>query len=202
MAAAGTVHVVDDDALMRASVRSLLVLSGYTVRIHEKATAFLAEAERAPGCVLTDIRMPEVDGLELQRRLRERNIMMPVIIMTGQGDITTAVEAMKAGAVDFLEKPFEPETLIAAVDRALARSAAIRESHAAFQTAQARLGSLTSREREVADLLFKGLSNKEIGLMLGTSPRTVEVHRARVMEKLHVQGVADLVRLMMSSNAA
>jgi two-component system response regulator FixJ len=196
-----TVHVVDDDPAMRDSLRLLLEASGFAVRTHESAIAFLAEAATASGCVLTDVRMPGLDGLELQRRLNEQRLFLPVIVMTGQGDIAIAVNAMRAGAVDFLEKPFEADSLIEAVGRALKKSERLREAGATAARAASRLASLTPREREVLDLLVTGLPNKAIGNKLGASPRTIEVHRARVFEKLQAHGLPDLVRLVLAAEA-
>ncbi|MDR3529784.1 MAG: response regulator FixJ [Rhodopila sp.] len=201
MGLANTVYVVDDDSAVRDSLRMLLESSGFTVRTHDSARAFLAERPAVSGCVLTDVRMPEIDGLELQRLLREQGIWLPVIVMTGQGDIAIAVRAMKTGAVDFLEKPFDDEALFQAIDRALAENRLRREAASLSAEASARISSLTPREREVLDLLVTGLPNKAIGNELGTSPRTIEVHRARVMEKLQVRSLPELVRLVLATEA-
>ena len=201
MIAAGTVHVVDDDPAMRDSLRLLLEASGFSVRMHDGAGAFLAEIPAGSGCVLTDVRMPEIDGLELLKRLNEHRARLPVIIMTGQGDIAIAVQAMKAGAVDFLEKPFAEEALFDAVGRALEKSEKLREEAASSAEAAARLAALTPREREVLDLLVSGLNNKEIARQLGASPRTIEVHRARVLEKLKAHSLPELVRLVLLAEA-
>jgi two-component system response regulator FixJ len=201
----GTVHVVDDDAAMRDSLRMLLEVSGYAARTHDSGVALLEEAARRdanePGCVLTDVRMPEMDGLELLRRLRALGVRLPVIVMTGQGDVAIAVQAMKAGAVDFLEKPFAVEALLDAVRRALEQSARQHEVAATAAEATARLATLTPREREVLDLLVSGLPNKAIANTLGASPRTIEVHRARVLEKLRAHSLPDLVRLVLAADA-
>jgi two-component system response regulator FixJ len=199
MDAVDTVHVVDDDAAIRDSLRVLLESSGFIVRGHDSAKALLAAAPTLAGCVLTDVCMPEIDGLELQRRLKERNLRLPVIVMTGQGDIPIAVRAMKAGAVDFLEKPFEEEQLLSAVRRALQESKQRQTALSTSAQAAARLTALTPREREVLDLLVSGLSNKAIANELGTSPRTIEVHRARVFEKLEARSLPDLVRLVLAA---
>jgi two-component system, LuxR family, response regulator FixJ len=201
----GTVHVVDDDAAMRDSLRMLLEVSGYIVHTHDSGVLFLTEAARrdakGPGCVLTDVRMPEMDGLELLRRLRVLGVRLPVIVMTGQGDIAIAVQAMKAGAVDFLEKPFADDTLFGAVRHALEQSVRQHEVAATAAEATTRLAALTPREREVLDLLVTGLPNKAIANTLGTSPRTIEVHRARVLEKLGANNLPDLVRLVLAAEA-
>ena len=197
MAATGTVHIVDDDPGLRESLRAILERSGYVVTTWRDAKHFLSDGEPAPGCVIADVRMPGIDGLQLQRLLAERRCLLPVIVMTGEGDVSTAVKAMKGGAVDFLEKPLEFETLLAAVDRALRRAEALDQAAGRSASAANRLALLTPREREVLDCLVRDLSNKEIGNELGASPRTIEVHRARVLEKLQAAGVADLVHIVM-----
>jgi two-component system response regulator FixJ len=201
MTGSGTVHVVDDDEAMRDSLRVLLESAGFAVQTHDGARAFLREASVAVGCVLTDVRMPEIDGLELQRRLGEERVRLPVIVMTGQGDIAIAVQAMRAGAVDFLEKPFDDDSLFEAIGRALLLGERLREVHAVADQASARIATLTPREREVLDLLIAGLPNKAIANKLGASPRTIEVHRARVHEKLQAKALPDLVRLVLAAEA-
>jgi two-component system response regulator FixJ len=201
MSGIATVHVVDDDAAMRDSVRILLEASGFAVLIYDSAGAFLASGPMGPGCVLTDVRMPEIDGLALLRRLREQGVQLPVIVMTGEGDIAVAVQAMKAGAIDFLEKPFGDEALIEAVGRAQKQSERLQEIAATSAEAASRLAALTPREREVFDLLVNGLPNKAIANTLGASPRTIEVHRARVFEKLRAHSLPDLVRLLLAAEA-
>jgi two-component system, LuxR family, response regulator FixJ len=195
----GTVYIVDDDAAVCDSLRVLLEACGFAVRTYGGADAFLAAVAELWGCVLTDVRMPHIDGLELQKRLREAGSRLPVIVMTGQGDIPAAVNAMKAGAVDFLEKPFDDETLLGAVRRALEESGRRRKMDAAAAVAAERLAELTPREREVFDLLVTGLSTKAIANQLRASPRTIEVHRARVFEKLQAHSLPDLVRLMLTA---
>ena len=199
MSATSTVHVVDDDAAMRDFLRMLLEGSGFAVRLFDSAGAFLAAAPFDLGCVLTDVRMPDIDGLELLRRLRERAIRLPVIVMTGQGEVAIAVQAMKAGAVDFLEKPFGDDSLFEAIGHALEQGERLREIAATAADAASRLANLTPREREVFDLLVTGLPNKAIANTLGASPRTIEVHRARVFEKLRANSLPDLVRLMLAA---
>lgn len=199
MSVASTVHVVDDDPAMRDSLRMLLESSGFAVLTHDSAGAFLSSASFDLGCVITDIRMPDIDGLELLRRLREQGTPLPVVVMTGQGDIAIAVQAMKAGAVDFLEKPFDDAALLEAIGRALEQGEKLRERAATTSDAMALLASLTPREREVFDLLVTGLPNKAIANNLGASPRTIEVHRARVMEKLRASSLPDLVRLLLAA---
>jgi len=199
MGAIDSVHVVDDDAAIRDSLRVLLGSAGFPVKTYDSAAAFLAAAPGLAGCVLTDVRMPEMDGLELQRRLSQHDIRLPVIVMTGQGDIPLAVRAMKAGAVDFLEKPFADAALLDAVRRALAESRRIQAGESAATEASRRLAALTPREREVLQLLVAGMSNKAIAIEVGASPRTVEVHRARVFEKLSARSLPDLVRLVLAA---
>ena len=203
MAETPLVHVVDDDAAVRDSLHVLLELAGLSVRTYDSAAAFLTAATNLGiGCVLTDVRMPDLDGLELQRRLAERGIRMPVIVMTGHGDVPIAVEALKAGAADFLEKPFDDAHLLAAVTSALAASRRAGEEAAAVAEIATRLASLTPREREVLDRLVAGQPNKTIAYDLGSSPRTVEVHRARVMEKMGARSLPELVRMAITAGEA
>jgi two-component system, LuxR family, response regulator FixJ len=195
MPAERTVHVVDDDPAIRRSLEQLLEAAGFKVVSYDTPLAFLDAAfDLVPGCVLLDIRMPGMDGLELQALLQEGNVPMPVVIMTGQGDIQSAIRAMKAGAVDFLEKPYSDESLISAIESALAgadRANVQREAAAA----SAQISALSPREREVLDALVAGRPNKVIAFDLGISVRTVEVHRARMMERLGVRQLAGAVRL-------
>jgi two-component system response regulator FixJ len=196
MADAILVHVVDDDEAVRDSLSVLLESAGLAVRTYESATAFLEALPRlGAGCVLTDVQMPELDGLALQRRLTALGIRMPVVVMTGHGDVPIAVEALKAGAADFLEKPFDDAQLLSVVQSALAASQRTQDADAATAEIARRLASLTPREREVLDKLVAGQPNKTIAYDLGSSPRTVEVHRARVMEKMGVRSLAELVRM-------
>jgi|SRR5271170_6995421 len=199
MGAMNSVHVVDDDAAIRDSLRVLLASAGLPVQTYDSAAAFLAAAAGLAGCVLTDVRMPEMDGFELQQRLSQRDIHLPVIVMTGQGDIPLAVRAMKAGAIDFVEKPFDDAELLDAVRRALAESRRIEEIESVAAEATHQLATLTPREREVLQLLVTGLSNNAIAIELGASPRTVEVHRARVFEKLQARSLPDLVRAVLAA---
>ncbi len=202
MATARMIHVVDDDAAIRDSLRVLLESSGLAVSTYASAPLFLAAAAESSGCVLTDVRMPGMDGLALQRALRERGVRLPVIVMTGQGDIPIAVRAMKEGAVDFLEKPFADQDLLDAVRRALAESERRAAREQLCEEAQRKLAMLTAREREVLDLLVSGLSTKAIANALGASPRTIEVHRARVFEKLGARSLPELVRFALEAGAA
>lgn len=190
------VHVVDDDDSVRRSVGFMLKTSGHLVKSYASGAELLKEAKRLePGCVLLDIRMPGMDGLEVQQELRNLGVSLPVIIMTGHGDIPLSVRAMKAGAIDFIEKPFEKSALVAAVDegfRTMARSDSGRER---AQSAIVRLQALTTRERDVLDGLAKGFPNKTIAYDLGISPRTVEIHRANLMSKLEVRSLSEALRL-------
>lgn len=190
------VYVVDDDDAIRRSVSFMLRTSGYSVRVYAAGTAFLREAKAvAPGCVLLDVRMPEMDGLEVQRRLTERGVDLPVVVLTGHGDVAIAVEAMKGGAIDFIEKPFEKAQLLAALDIAFARLSNRDAAHASQEDARVRIAALTPREQDVLRGLVRGHPNKTIGYDLGISPRTVEVHRANLMTKLGVHSLSDALRL-------
>ena len=196
---AATVYIVDDDEAVRDSLGVLLHAANYQVRAHDNPMAFLNEAQAACGCVLTDVCMPGMDGLELQRRLNEQGSRLPVIVMTGKADIAIAVSAMREGAVDFLEKPFSGEVLRNAVVRALEISAMLHDTAAASAEAVAKLSALTKREREVVDCLIKGMSSKLIARELGASPRTIEGHRASLVKKLDVHTLPDLVRLVQAA---
>lgn len=198
---AGAVHVVDDDAAIRDSLAALLGAAGFLVKEYESASAFLTALEdTAAGCVVTDVRMPEISGLELLRRLGARQAHLPTIVLTGAADVQMAVEALKSGAVDFIEKPFEPATILAAVGAAMRRSAKDdglarqRESHVQG------LAGLSAREQDVLDGLLSGRSNKEIARDLGISPRTVEAYRAKLMIKMEADSLPELVRIAMSAN--
>ena len=203
MAADGVVHVIDDDADVRQSLAFLLSTAGLAVRVHDSAVAFLKVLpEIKDGCVVTDVRMPGIDGLELQRRLGELERRLPVIVMTGHGDVPLAVEAMKAGAVDFIEKPFDDEVMLSAIRAALARQADDRERNARAAAIQERIARLSDRERDVLDRLVAGKANKVIAYELGISPRTVEVYRANVMTKMQADSLSELVRMALIESSA
>ena len=190
------VHIVDDEEAIRRSASFMLKTSGYAVETWPTGAAFLSEVRHAAeGCILLDVRMPEMDGLEVQQALLDRGVTMPVIVLTGHADVSIAVRAMKAGAVDFLERPFEKAVLIAAIEPAFGRMAAADGAVARAAEAEVILAVLTPREREVLDGLAQGLPNKTIAYDLGISPRTVEVHRANLMAKLDVRSLSDALRL-------
>jgi two-component system response regulator FixJ len=200
MSADRTVHVVDDDAAVRRSLERLLDAAGFRVVSYDSSLAFLQAARGlSGGCVLLDVRMPGMDGLEVQARLNQLNVSLPVIMMTGHGDVPSAVRAMKAGAVDFLEKPFDDETLLRTIEVGLAGKPG-RERDA-LQAAQ-RIATLSPRECEVLDGLLAGRPNKVIAFDLGISVRTVEVHRARMMERLGTRQLAGAIRLAIMASLA
>jgi two-component system response regulator FixJ len=191
-----TIHLVDDDEAIRRSASFMLRTSGYIVKTHASGVELLAQAKDiAPGCILLDIRMPEMDGLEVQRTLKERGVLLPVIIITGHGDVNLAVQAMKAGAVDFIEKPFEKSVLISAIDEGFARIDQAGRRHARADEAKVRLEALTPREHDVLQGLVRGHPNKTIAYDLGISPRTVEIHRANLMGKLGVPSLSEALRI-------
>lgn len=190
------VHIVDDDEAIRRSVAFMLKTSGYKVDSWPSGVAFLKDVRQVePGCILLDVRMPEMDGLEVQAELAQRGIALPVVIVTGHGDIAIAVRAMKAGAVDFVEKPFHKDTLLAAIELGLERLASVGDRAARAAEARTILAALTARERQVLEGLTQGLPNKAIAFDLGISPRTVEVHRANLMAKLDVHSLSDALRI-------
>ncbi len=196
MATEKWVYIVDDDDAVRRSAGFMLKTSGYRVETYVSGVAFLKDMHPvAPGCVLLDVRMPEKDGLQVQKELSARGIALPVIVMTGHGDVQVAVEAMKAGAVDFIEKPFEKATLLAALEDGFGRIEQSDLKARLAEQAAVRLNALTPRERDVLRGLADGLPNKTIGYRFGISPRTVEIHRAHLMEKLGVRSLADALRI-------
>ena len=193
------VFVVDDDADIRDSMRLLLEVAGFKVRNFISAKQFLADDSSKHGCLIADIRMPDMSGLELQEEVTRRHIDLPVIIMTGHGDVPLAVRAMKAGAIDFLEKPFDDEKMLASVRRALEIGSKARSRKAEAEAAKTLLASLTPRERGVLDKLVQGRSNKVVAYELGISPRTVEIHRAHIMGKMDASSLSDLVRVVLAA---
>ena len=192
------VVVVDDDSGVRNAMRALLKSVGLNATLFSSAQEFLTAYDpQQPGCLLLDIRMPGMSGLELQQELNLRGAVIPVIFMTGHGDVPMAVEAMQHGAFDFLQKPFRDQDLLDRIQRAISKDTERRKSLGEHARIQAHLESLTPREREVLDLMTLGKQNKVIGQDLGVSPRTIEIHRARVMEKMGAHSVAELVRMML-----
>ena len=189
------VYLVDDDEAVRRSAGFMLKTSGFTVKSFTTGSEFLKERELAPGCVLLDVRMPGMDGLEVQKALRDRGNHHPIIVMTGHGDVSVAVSAMKAGAVDFIEKPFEKATLLEAIDEGFARLERSDRSRLRADEARVRLNSLTPREMDVLQGLVRGYPNKTIAYDLDISPRTVEIHRANLMTKLGVPSLSDALRI-------
>ncbi|MBA4163517.1 MAG: DNA-binding response regulator [Erythrobacter sp.] len=190
------VHIVDDEEALRRSTSYALKTSGYSVKTWTSGAAFLKEVRQVEvGCILLDIRMPDVDGIEVQRILAERGVTMPVVIMTGHGDVSTAVRAMRAGAVDFLEKPFDKASLLRAIEMAFERLENRAGAVARAAEAEVIIGALTPRERDVIEGLAQGLPNKTIAYDLGISSRTVEVHRANLMVKLGVRSLSDALRI-------
>jgi len=190
------VHVVDDDDSVRRSVGFMLKTSGYRVRSFASGAEILKESKALePGCILLDIRMPGMDGLEVQEALQSHGVPLPVIIMTGHGDVPLSVRAMKAGAIDFIEKPFEKDVLITAIESGFAVLKRADSGREKAKDAAVRLQVLTPREREVLDGLAQGLPNKTIAYDLGISPRTVEIHRANLMTKLEVRSLSEALRL-------
>lgn len=196
------IHIVDDEASLRRALVFLLESAGWRVAAHESAKAFLAAwTEPAPpGCLILDIRMPLMSGLELQRILNERGIRLPVIFLTGHADVSIAVQAMKHGACELIEKPFKDQVLLDAVGQAVRGDLARRDEVLTRQALRSRLDKLSPRETEVARLVAEGLPNKIIGLQLDISERTVQVHRLHVMEKLGIHSAAELAQLMLKAD--
>lgn len=193
------VHVIDDDDAARHSLKFLIDCAGYRVADYNSALAFLAalpaDGHIGPGCIVTDVRMPEMTGLELVDRLKERGVAEPVIVITGHADVPMAIQAMKAGVVDFVEKPFADDAILSVIHEALEKRTAEVEADAEGQEIAQKLDSLSQREREVLDRLVEGKANKIIAFELGISVRTVEVYRANVMTKMQVKSLPQLVRM-------
>jgi two-component system response regulator FixJ len=198
MTANGVVHIVDDDDAVRQSLAFMLSAAGLPVRLYDSASSFLAGLS-APqsGCLITDIRMPGMSGIELLKTLREKSFSMPAIVITGHGDVPLAVEAMKAGAVDFIEKPFEEEAILTAVRRALEHGL---DENGDGNVVAAKLATLSERERQVLEGLVAGHPNKTIAYGLGISPRTVEVYRANLMAKMQAKSLSELIRMAILAN--
>jgi two-component system response regulator FixJ len=191
-----SILIVDDDADVRDSLRALLESAGFTVRDFGSAKRVLEDTTVADGaCLIADIRMPDMDGLTLQEELLRRQAGLPVIIITGHGDIPLAVRAMGAGAIDFIEKPFDDELLLESIERALDQGKESRSQNSLARTAAARIALLTERERQIFERLVKGLPNKVVAYELDISPRAVEVYRAHVMDKLQARSLSEVVRL-------
>lgn len=194
------VHIIDDDQAVRDSLAFLLQSMRFSTSVHESGVAFLAALTvEHQGCIVTDIRMPDISGIELLRRVKEMNVQMPVIVITGHGDVPLAVEAMKLGAFDFFEKPFDDDAFVAAVRRALDRSTASEKATAERAELERRLSSLSNREREVLDGLIAGHANKVIASDLAISPRTVEIYRANVMTKMDASSLSELIRMAIAA---
>jgi FixJ family two-component response regulator len=197
------VHVVDDDEEVRGTIADLLRTTGLEVRAHDSAQAFLASyLSDRPGCLVLDIRMPGIDGIELQRRLRGRGDDLPVVALTGHADVTSAVRVMKDGGWDFIEKSQPPRLVVDAVGRAVTAHVTRWQAAQEARIAAERLATLSAREREVLNLVMEGNLSKVIALDLGISINTVEVHRSRIMKKMRAQSVADLVRMVLGTRAA
>jgi two-component system response regulator FixJ len=195
-----TVFIVDDDAAIRDSLRMMLEMAGYTVRDFASAQSFLSDADLQGGCLIVDVRMPGMGGLELQEELVRRKASIPVIVVTGHADVPLAVRAMRAGAMDFVEKPFDEERMLQSVADALAAGQRAQTRAAEAQAARDLLSLLTPREREILDQLVKGHANKVVAHQLGISPRTVEIHRASIMEKLHARNLSNVVRTALAAS--
>ncbi|RAI43059.1 response regulator FixJ [Rhodoplanes roseus] len=203
MSADAVVHVIDDDESVRKSLDFLLRAAGFRTATYETALAFLnALPDVSSGCIVTDVKMPEVSGVDLLKRLRDMHVRLPVIVITGHADVPMAVEAMKNGAVDFLEKPFDDEVLLVSVRAALAAAESTAEREAARHDLRQRIAALSRREREVLDGLVAGKANKTIAWDLGISPRTVEIYRANVMTKMRAVSLSELVRMTMLAEVA
>ncbi|MCK3780601.1 response regulator FixJ [Ensifer sesbaniae] len=198
-----TVHIVDDEEAVRKSLAFMLTMHGLGVRMHESATAFLSVAPNLRQAVLiTDMRMPDLSGLDLIRRLAALKTTIPSIMITGHGDVPMAVEAMKAGAVDFIEKPFDDNTIVEAIRRASERLSDAASPIERAEDIRARISTLSDRERQVLTAVVAGQPNKAIAFALDISPRTVEVHRANVMAKMQARSLPELVRMSLAAEAA
>lgn len=198
MATEPTIHVIDDDLAVRESTAFLLEAAGLQAQTYESAEAFLAEPQRAAGCVITDVRMPGMNGIELARQLKDAGSTEPVIVITGHADVPLAIEAMRAGVVDFVEKPFDDEVLLASIRRVLDLAEEASSADAERRELTLRLDTLSPRERDVLEGLVQGHANKVIAYDLDISPRTVEVYRAHVMTKMKAGSLSELVRIYLT----
>jgi FixJ family two-component response regulator len=190
------IAIVDDDPSAQQGLGSLLRSAGFQVESFASAREFLARsAAETPSCLVLDLQMPGLSGLDLQKRMAEVGLEIPIVFLTGHGDIPASVEAMKAGALEFLTKPFDDEKLLRAIDEAVERDRRIRQQHAAMRALQDRYESLTAREQEVMQRVISGLLNKQIAAELNIAEYTVKIHRGRVMRKMHAESLADLVRM-------
>ncbi len=197
------IHVVDDDAAIRDSLAFLLDTANLVSRTYESAAALLARAEQLePGCIVTDVRMPDMSGLEMVRRLTELGVRHPVIVMTGHADVPLAIEAVRAGVKDFIEKPFDDDALLASIRAAVAEQTQAAEISGQGAEVCSRLGTLSARERQVLEGLVAGHANKVIAYDLEISPRTVEVYRANVMTKMQARSLSELVRMTILAQRA
>lgn len=199
------IHVIDDDDAVRESLKFLLECAGYAVRAHDNALAFLDilgdGGKPSRGCIVTDVRMPDMNGLELVGRLKGMGVREPIVVITGHADVPMAIQAMKAGVFDFIEKPFADDHFLSVVEKAVASGAAAYETDREQLEAAERIASLSQREREVLDGLVDGKANKMIAYDLGISVRTVEVYRANVMSKMRVKSLSELVRLAIGARS-
>ncbi|MBB5321344.1 response regulator FixJ [Marinobacter oulmenensis] len=194
-----TVYVVEDDEAVRDSLELLLKSDGKPVKTYESANGFLQDySDEMAGCIVLDIRMPGMDGMELQKALNEKHSILPIIFVTGHGDVPMAVDAMKEGAVDFIQKPYREEALLEKIEAALEQDREQRQSLTEKQEIIRRVNSLTPREREIMDRMIAGQANKVIAIELEISQRTVEIHRSRVMHKMGTHSLAHLVRMVLS----
>ena len=199
MSVKSVVHIVDDEDAVRMSLATLLEIHGFSTRVYQSGNEFLSKVDPVvPSCALVDLKMPGLDGIGLLQKMAESNLRVPVVMMTGFGEVAIAVKAMKAGAADFLEKPLDEAELLTILNRLVANSQVSAELEGQREQGQARLCRLTERERDVFNGLVMGKTNKGIALDLGISPRTVEIHRARVMEKLEARTLSDVVRLALT----
>jgi two-component system response regulator FixJ len=192
------VHIIDDDAAMRDSLAFLLQVNRIPYRVFESAIAFLEDLPEDGGCVLSDVRMPQMNGIEMVRKLKELDYRAPIIVMTGHADVPLAIEAMKAGVFDFIEKPFDEDLLLQALRAALEKGKAQSEQDEALATTRGRIAALSPRERDVLEGLVDGKANKVIAYDLGISPRTVEIYRANLMTKMQARSLSELVRMALS----